>query len=411
LIQHLAAESISQKAGKLFGGLSVYYGRSNLDKTELIALVRKASRGDKTSFEKLYLAKSKSILFSALSIVKDYHLAEDAAQEVVVAMYRHIGKLRDPAAFEAWMQRIVTNECYRLLSKISGRMEDFDDDEPQDIADDDRDFLPEKYAEDKELGNRLFAAIEQLPRKKRQAITLYYYNNLSYEEIAYAMDSSIKSVSSNITRARQMIREMLEKENNESAGLLAAAPTSVLGSVIGEHASILIPDEKIVIFQQKCAVTLKPIMYSVKAQIASGAKMAALVIAGTAAVVAILFGAFDLGDVNLSQGVSLSVAPEVATQTIGESGRIDFAGGDCECGHINPHGASVSEMDIEYKTIAWEIAGANGEALISGEGFATVDGAFAKMQGEGSAGRYVLRYTFTDAENNTLVVERAFEIA
>ena len=51
----------------------------------------------------------------AYSILGDFHLAEDAAQEAFVTAYQHLDKLRNPNAFPGWLRQIVRTACNRLL--------------------------------------------------------------------------------------------------------------------------------------------------------------------------------------------------------------------------------------------------------------------------------------------------------
>ena len=50
----------------------------------------------------------------AFSLLGDYHLAEDAAQESLVTMVRNLGQLREPAAFVGWLRTIVFKHCDRI---------------------------------------------------------------------------------------------------------------------------------------------------------------------------------------------------------------------------------------------------------------------------------------------------------
>jgi RNA polymerase sigma-70 factor (ECF subfamily) len=182
-----------------------------LTDAESIALVNKARKGDRNAFETLCNLKSRSMVFIAHSILGDYHEAEDAAQETILAMFKNIRSLRDPEAFEAWMIRILRNNCAKCLKNRSRFREAADiDDERTDIEDNDGEFSPEKYAEDKELGRSLYDAIQTLPQKRRNAIIMYYYDHLSYKEIASITGTSAKTVSTNILRARNTIRAILK---------------------------------------------------------------------------------------------------------------------------------------------------------------------------------------------------------
>ena len=70
-----------------------------LDKNRITSLVRAAQAGDALSFAELVRAYQDMAVAYATSILRDYHLAEDAAQEAFVEVYRELASLREPAAF------------------------------------------------------------------------------------------------------------------------------------------------------------------------------------------------------------------------------------------------------------------------------------------------------------------------
>jgi RNA polymerase sigma factor (sigma-70 family) len=80
-------------------------------------LVRQAQAGDLDAFSSLVRRYQDIAVGYAYSILQDFHLAEDAAQEAFIEACRIIGQLRTPAAFASWFRRIVFKHCDRIIRR------------------------------------------------------------------------------------------------------------------------------------------------------------------------------------------------------------------------------------------------------------------------------------------------------
>jgi RNA polymerase sigma-70 factor (ECF subfamily) len=74
--------------------------------------VVRAKRGDEEAFDALARLVGDRCMAIASWILRDADLAEDAVQAALVRAWREVRTLRDPDRFEAWLHRILTNECY-----------------------------------------------------------------------------------------------------------------------------------------------------------------------------------------------------------------------------------------------------------------------------------------------------------
>ena len=75
-------------------------------------LVERAQRGDHEAFEALATAAYHRLYAIASRILRDGYGAEDAVQDALVHAWRDVRGLRDPGAFDAWLQRLLINACY-----------------------------------------------------------------------------------------------------------------------------------------------------------------------------------------------------------------------------------------------------------------------------------------------------------
>jgi RNA polymerase sigma-70 factor, ECF subfamily len=77
-----------------------------------VDLVVRAQRGDKSAFALLASEVADRFLDVSRRILRDLDLAEDATQQALVAIWRDLPQLRDPARFEAWSYRLLVRACY-----------------------------------------------------------------------------------------------------------------------------------------------------------------------------------------------------------------------------------------------------------------------------------------------------------
>lgn len=80
-----------------------------------IALVRRARAGDERAFELLLDARISTLLRLALAIIGDEHDARDAVQQACVQTWRELPRLREADRFDAWIGRILVNQCRTTL--------------------------------------------------------------------------------------------------------------------------------------------------------------------------------------------------------------------------------------------------------------------------------------------------------
>ena len=121
--------------------------------------------------------------------------------------WRNLDQLSDPAAFNTWIQVIARNLSTSHLRKKNFvlLLDAEKDDTPVDIEDTEL-LLPEVYAEQEDLSRRLGKIIDSLSDVQRQAVMLFYFDQLSVEEIAQVMECSTGTVKSRLFLARKTIR-------------------------------------------------------------------------------------------------------------------------------------------------------------------------------------------------------------
>ena len=226
-----------------------------------IGLVVAAQNGDVKSFEQLYTIYYDKVYGFARMILKNETDAEDVLQEAFVTAWRKLNTLETPATFSVWIQIIAKNLCnMQLRRKNIAILLDAE----QDIADFDteesEEMLPAVYAEREDLRERLGSIIDNLSDVQRQTVTLYYFNELSVDEIAEIMECSSGTVKSRLFLARNTIKtevEEQERKNGQKFYGVAGLPMLPLGKLIQSHM------ESMSISQSAAAASLSAVTESI----------------------------------------------------------------------------------------------------------------------------------------------------
>src|SRR5215475_3275057 len=125
--------------------------------TSLESLVHSVREGDADAYASIVRRFQDMAVGYGYSILRDFQLAEDAAQEAFFEAYRSLDQLRTPAAFPGWFRRIVFKHCDRLTR---GRRFSQSSLEATELF---TEPMQADLAERHEMKDRLLAAIEDLP--------------------------------------------------------------------------------------------------------------------------------------------------------------------------------------------------------------------------------------------------------
>ncbi len=138
----------------------------------------------------------------AYSIVGDFHLAQDIAQDAFVEAYRHLSDLRTPEAFPGWFRRIVLKCCDRTTRRKV--VETVPLNAAREAAA--SDTGPAQLAEQREIQEQVIKAIRSLPEHQRMVTTLFYINGYSQGEIAGFLDVPVTTVKKRLHDSRKKLR-------------------------------------------------------------------------------------------------------------------------------------------------------------------------------------------------------------
>jgi RNA polymerase sigma-70 factor (ECF subfamily) len=173
-------------------------------------LVIRAQRGDREAFAQLVTAHANRLMAVAHRILRDVPRAEDAVQHALVTAWRELPRLRDPDAFEAWLQRVLVNASYaeaRRWKAWNANIRVLPLDGPagtdQTLPLDQRD--------------RLERAMRRLPADQRAILVLTYYAGQTPAEIAQRLGIPAGTARSKLHRAHQAMRAAIEADDRQLA--------------------------------------------------------------------------------------------------------------------------------------------------------------------------------------------------
>lgn len=177
------------------------------------AWLEAARQGDKEAFGRLIDAYQGPVYNLAYRMLGNRGEAEEAAQEAFIRAYTKLDSYDPARKFSTWMLSITSNYCIDLLRKRRALLLSLDHPLPPHPAlMSDRADGPEAQATDSEREEMVQSLLQTLPEDYRQAVVLFYWYDLSYQEIAEVMDTTVSAIKSRLFRARRQLAEAGEEQ-------------------------------------------------------------------------------------------------------------------------------------------------------------------------------------------------------
>ncbi len=168
-------------------------------------LVERAQHGDESAFAALAVRIGDRMYAIAYHILGDVDRADDAAQQAMIDIWRHLPELKDPDRFQIWTHRVCVRAAYaearRLRSwTLKVKAVAVDDRNSPDAASGvaDRDQLERGFL--------------RLPMDHRAVVVLKHFAGLSNEEIAEALEIPVGTVRSRLHYSIRSLRAALEAD-------------------------------------------------------------------------------------------------------------------------------------------------------------------------------------------------------
>jgi len=182
---------------------SVPRGEASLERDAERAAIAACRRGEREAFDALVARYQRPIYRLCYRYVNNHEDANDLAQDAFLKAWRAISSFRGESAFSTWLYRIAVNAClnHRALKRpVTQELpEALIDPRPGAHAEAERD----------DEARRVRAAVSQLPDRQRATLILKIYHDLTHEEVAEILGSSVGTVKANLFHAVANLRRQM----------------------------------------------------------------------------------------------------------------------------------------------------------------------------------------------------------
>ena len=171
-------------------------------------LVTRAQNGDRSAFSELVCIHARGVLNVIYRMCGDQQFAEDVAQETFIQAWMHLSSYRPQTRLRNWLYRIAVNTATDRFRKEKRIL-------PQDIEDlslRDEQPGPESLVSQQERAALVQKAVLSLPEASRAVLVLREYEEMSYHEIADALNIPVGTVMSRLNYARKLLKDNLEQK-------------------------------------------------------------------------------------------------------------------------------------------------------------------------------------------------------
>jgi RNA polymerase sigma-70 factor (ECF subfamily) len=178
---------------------------ADLDQRGLVLACLAGTRG---AFDLIVERHRRGVYQLCYRFLNNHEDASDVAQEVFLRAYRGLRNFKGDASIGTWLYRIGVNACLNRLAARPPAAESLDTAEP--LADPGVD--PATRLLQDERAKRVRRAIARLPGKQRTTLILRVYQDLSHQEIASIVGSSVGAVKANFFHALRNLKRILEQD-------------------------------------------------------------------------------------------------------------------------------------------------------------------------------------------------------
>jgi RNA polymerase sigma-70 factor (ECF subfamily) len=168
-----------------------------------------ARRGDEAAFGNLVEKYQRPVFNLCYRMLGTLMAAEDAAQEAFMRAYMHLSSYDAQRNFSSWLLSIASHHCIDQLRRKHHQLLSLDDLTP-DTWTGEPTAEPEEIVLNREKEREVNRMLQRLPADYRAAVVLRYWYDLSYEDIAQLLDTTVSAIKSRLFRARQMLARAAE---------------------------------------------------------------------------------------------------------------------------------------------------------------------------------------------------------
>ena len=380
------------------------------EKDYLAQLAEKAKHGDREALSSLCKTIARNVLFRTSCKLSKLD-AEDAAQNVLLAVCTKIHSLKEPKAFGAWLNSIIMNEINDHYSDNAKKAEFVNiDDYSESIVESNDDLLPAEFVIKEEDRKAVMDIIKQLPDRQYEAVLLHYYEGMSITETAEAMGVGRQNITGYLAIVKDKIKTGLQKQAESSNSLYSMSLLPIGGlltRVLSDEAALIPPVSEA--WLSNAITDSEPKVSGTK--MVTGAAILAFILRTLPTIVICLVVALGIsvGIMKINDTfVPQEQSPAIISPNV--TGTVRFSGGVDTREYINPTQAVPQiNSDIGEITIQnWRISAIGSMSALYGGKGSDADDALRELSQNGEEGDYELVYSIEDETGDKYTLRRTF---
>lgn len=182
------------------------HGKSGREFQELENdLLTRVGRGDKAAFQALYQRFQRPLFGFLMRMVRDQAMSDELLNDVMLDVWRTASAFEGRSAAGTWIFGIAHNKAISLLRRR--REEQMPEDAAETLIDESD--TPDRTAEHADMSRVMRSMIDRLTPEHRSVLQLTYYQDMSVQEIAEALDCPVNTVKTRMFYGRARLKEML----------------------------------------------------------------------------------------------------------------------------------------------------------------------------------------------------------
>ena len=169
-------------------------------------IVHRCRDGERTAFEELFEMYQPRLKYYVRRLDSGGANIDDTLQDIWLAVFKKIHKLKDAQVFAVWLYRIARNKVYDGF-RNKDRFARLPEEDELPVSGSDEPALDTNNTE------KLHSALNKLKPNHREVLTLSFLEQMSYQSIADVIGCSIGTVRSRTFYAKQSLRKEMERQN------------------------------------------------------------------------------------------------------------------------------------------------------------------------------------------------------
>jgi RNA polymerase sigma-70 factor (ECF subfamily) len=182
-------------------------------------LVELAKNGDQNAFAELMKRYNRSLYHTILKMIRNVDDAEDLTIEAFAKAFKNLDKFKEDYTFSTWLFRIATNNCIDFIRKKKMNTLSlnnmFTGDGGEEVG---LDIPDESNPQEEAIRSQKIALMQnlvsKLPTKYRKLVTMRYFEEMAYQEIADELELPIGTVKAQLHRARELLYDMIKNQKD-----------------------------------------------------------------------------------------------------------------------------------------------------------------------------------------------------